>query len=97
MGLCMSDYQGPVWAVVTVIGDVWCCILTGDDTKGFCKVCKVAMLGEVARRHYHQPPKPPWSMVKLEGLHVENSDFCTIVDDQLFWLLSGIVDRNDFT
>jgi len=42
------------------------------DTGCFCEVCKVAMLGEVAGGCYHQPPKPPWSMVKLRGLHIES-------------------------
>jgi len=70
--LCVSGYQEPAWAIAAVIGDIWCGSLAGVDMKGFCKVCKVKMLGEVAGRCYCQPPKPPWSMMKLEGLHVEN-------------------------
>jgi len=70
-GLCVNDYQVPAQAIFAVIGGIGCGILTGHDTGCFSEVCKVAMSGEVAGGHYHQPPKPPWSMVKLEGLHIE--------------------------
>jgi len=56
-----------------MIRGIWCGILTGNDAGWFCEVYKVEMLGEVARGCYHQPPKPPWLMVKVGGLAHRNA------------------------
>jgi len=41
---------------------------------------KVALLGEVAGEMHCQPPKPPWLLVKIEGVaDRKHVDFCTRV------------------
>ncbi len=43
-----------------------------DGPGCFCGVLQVVMVGEVARGHCHEPPKPPLSMVRFGGLACRN-------------------------